>query len=1117
MQADILSPLIGSRYRLEAQLGRGGMGAVYRAVDRLTGEAVALKRVTTPTHTLQFAPRITDDSDASGSSNLRLALAQEFHTLASLRHPNIIRVLDYGFDADGQPYLTMDLLDAPRTILEAGRDQPLAVKVGLIVQTLQALAYLHRRGVIHRDLKPDNVAVVREGGADHVRVLDFGLALAPESLQRDGAAYDFAGTLAYMAPEVLQGDDALEASDLYAVGVIAFELLTGVHPFRAETTTQMVNRVLNEPLDISPLLAVLPTPTLDEFIIVLTDEGRTPSLLEIIDRLLAKHPLDRYRSAEAVIADLCATLDLPIPEESAAIRESFLQSARFVGREAELHQLRAALDAAIGGAGSLWLIGGESGVGKSRLLQELRARAQIAGVLTLHGQAAATGGLPYHVWRDPVRRLILSTELTPNEASLLTLLVPDIAALADSPVRPLDAGRYRPQAAQQQLIQLIVDLFHRQTGPIVLLLEDLQWAHEGLEILRALAPFIPELPLLVVASFRDDERPGLPDELPQARLLSLQRLEADEIARLTASMLGDAGRRPDVVDFLQRETEGNAFFLVETVRALAEESGSLTSIGHATLPPRLITGGIQQVIERRLNRVPVWARDLLRLAAVIGRVLDMRLLAQAAETIDLEEWLTICANRAVFDSHEGVWRFAHDKLRETLLDGLSAAEWVAYHQQAALAIETAYAGDLERYAAALAEHWHNAGDLVKEGRYAISAAMQAEDASEYLAARRLFARALELRAYETADNPAQSHAEIHWRLGNTFYKMGDYETARAHQRQALALYRALDDRKGIANAITGIAEADMRQGLNDQAEAAFLEAQAIREEQGLTADIGYGYMNLGVIQTNRNNWEAARPLFEKCLAVMEQVGSERDIARALNNCANILDVLGSKDEARALHHRALAIRERVHDLHGICYSLSNIGWLEFDLENFAAARPLMEKALTLARRIADRNATASDLAALGEISFRQGDLTLAQTYLQEALDLRRAMEDRGGILTTTRQLGNTARAAGSFDAALAYYRDALALTEEFSLPWEIPQTLHEIARLLLAQDKPRQALKLLAFVRTQRDQPDHHDEDLINDLEARLTPHAYTSALTLGAQLTLADVRAQVAAGTLDF
>ena len=243
MQADRLSPLINNRYQLEEQLGRGGMGAVYRAYDRLSRETVALKRVITPTTHLQFASRQSNDSAASTSGVLRIALAQEFHTLASLRHPNIIRVLDYGFDDERLPYLTMDLLPAPRPLVEAGQGAPLETKINLLVQMLQALAYLHRRNVIHRDLKPDNVAVVRENGADRVRVLDFGLALTPEYLNAGGGS-DAAGTLAYMAPEVLQGDYATEASDLYAVGVMAYEMLVGTHPFASGSNVEMIKKVI---------------------------------------------------------------------------------------------------------------------------------------------------------------------------------------------------------------------------------------------------------------------------------------------------------------------------------------------------------------------------------------------------------------------------------------------------------------------------------------------------------------------------------------------------------------------------------------------------------------------------------------------------------------------------------------------------------------------------------------------------------------------------------------------------------------------------------------------------------------------------------------------------------
>src|SRR5262249_40740512 len=150
-------------------------------------------------------------------------------------------------------------------------------------------------------------------------------------------------------------------------------------------------------------------------------------------------------------------------------------------------------------------------------------------------------------------------------------------------------------------------VFRKQEQPIVLILEDLHWADEDLLLLKRLMRYIQTLPLMIVASYRNDERPDLPTQLPGMRLISLQRLEHESIAELSESMLGPGGRQLDIVDFLQRETEGNAFFLVEVVRVLAEEAGRLDQIGTMVLPHSVVSGGIQRIVERRLHRIPVEA------------------------------------------------------------------------------------------------------------------------------------------------------------------------------------------------------------------------------------------------------------------------------------------------------------------------------------------------------------------------------------------------------------------------------------------------------------------------------------------------------------------------------
>lgn len=718
--------VLGNRYVLETLLGRGGMGSVYRAVDRLTAQPVALKMVTAPSSRLLF-------SKMEDSTDVRLALANEFKTLASLRHPYIISVLDYGFDEERQPYFVMELLEGAQNLLKAAQQQPLEGQMRLLLQVLQALAYLHRRGVIHRDLKPDNIAVVN----DQVRVLDFGLAVAFDETMKEDES--IVGTLPYLAPELLIGEAASKASDLYAVGVIAYELFAGRHPFPMTSINQLLLDIVQTPPSPEPLEVDAP-------------------LVTLILRLLSKDPAARYADAADVLREYADLIGQGSQYETAALRESFLQAAHFVGREAELRLLNEPLSRVIQERqGDAWLVGGESGIGKTRLLDELRTQALVKGALALRGQAVSEGGSPYQLWRDVIRRLVVQTELTFEEASILKGLVPDIETLLfreipDAP--PLDA-----QAAQRRLHAAIVEVLRRQKQALVLLLEDMHWAgSESMALLAYVNQVVHQLPVLVVASYRDDEAPQLPAALPGMNVVALKRLERGAIADLSAAMLGKAGQQQRVVDLLAQQTEGNVFFLVEMVRALAEEAGQLDEVGNMVLPTRIISGGVQQIVRRRLGRVPSQDFPLLQAAAVAGRELDLALLRVIAPENDLERWLTTGLNAAVLNIQNEVWQFAHDKLREGILSDLPEGSSGGLHRQVAGAIEQAYP-DMPEKSALLAYHWGQAGDADKELQYSQAAGQQAARSSANIEAIRYYSRALEL-LLEQPPSPARDTQEL---------------------------------------------------------------------------------------------------------------------------------------------------------------------------------------------------------------------------------------------------------------------------------------------------------------------------------------------------------------------
>ncbi len=1064
MTGNPAATLIGKRYQLHESLGRGAMGAVYRATDRLTAQTVAVKRVTTV-----FESRPLDSS--TERFDTRLALAREFKVLASLRHPHIISVLDYGFDEVGQPFVTMELLQEARPFVLAGQGEPLERKIELLVELLQALAYLHRRGILHRDLKPGNVLVDANG---RVKVLDFGLAAKSEQ------AKEIAGTIAYMAPEVLQGKQVTVASDLYAVGVMAYELIAGRHPFDVRDTNHLVRAILNSNPDLALLYAQTyhgdlipeldgglgdtlhfegnqpPTDLLedredrtitDEKRIVILDDTQHLShppikgdvelesgpatfneryiLASIIGRLLAKSPADRYYDAYDVIQELCAAMGQEVPAESPAIRESFLQAAEFVGRHVELDQLTKALANSIIGQGSAWLVGGESGVGKSRLLEELRTHALVEGVMLLRGQAVSEGGLPYEVWHDPLRRLVLTSDITDVEAGILKDLISDIEDLIGRKVP--DAVKLEGTAYQQRLLGTIASIFQRQQQPVLLLLEDLQWvSNESLEIVKRLAGMIGELPILIVSSYRTEDRPQLADELPEMTLLKLERLSTEGIAELSVSMLGETGRQPQVLELLQRETEGNVFFMVEVVRALAEEAGRLDQIGRVELPEHIFAGGIQTVIKRRLDRVPAEGQYLLQLAAVSGRELDLAVLQQVKGDLNLDEWLIICANRAVLEIQDGEWRFAHDKLRAAALNAIPSEQQPTYHRSIAEAIEKVYPDAFDQ-AATIAQHWRVAGDVDKERFYSQRAGEHALKISAFSDAIAHFERALELLPSQSAE---RIEAELHTKLGETLQYTGDYVNAIRRLEKGLQIARAIDDQTGVARALNLMGDAYWGQGDYPKAammcEEGLTISRTIDDQRGIARALN----RLGMVSAETGDYAAAVQRLEESLRYVGVIDDLEGCAIVINNLGTVSYATGDYPGARRYFSESLTIWQTVGDRRQAAISLMNLGSVAGEQGDFDSATRYFQDTLETCRAIGNRRGVAMALDNLGFVAELKGDYPGATRYFEASLALARAIGNRRGMATTLVNLGHVARAEKSLERAADYYYQALSLARE---------------------------------------------------------------------------------------
>ncbi|MGF1507855.1 MAG: tetratricopeptide repeat protein, partial [Anaerolineae bacterium] len=822
--------------------------------------------------------------------------------------------------------------------------------------------------------------------------------------------------------------------------------------------------------------------------------------------LLSKNPAERYPNAYAALRALCQATDYPIPPQSTQVRESFLQASTFVGREAELNQLVGTLDQLNRGA-ALFLVGGESGVGKSRLLEELRIRALVRRVTVLRGQAVEEGAKPFQAWRGIVRPLLLMAQVSDMQASILKDLAPDVADLLGRPIP--DAPELTGRAYQDRLVLTIVDLLRAVPHPVVLLLEDIHWGEDNLVPLRQIVQVRDQLPqLMIVATYRDDEAPALPDALPAVTHLTLERLDLTATRELGAAMLGDAGTRDEVVQLLHTQSEGNLFFLLETVRALAEQSPNLHTIGQTPLPSAVLTGRMQELTRRRLNKVDARFSDLQRLAAVIGREIKADLLASCYDAAAVEAWLANASDYGVVEVVENTWRFAHDKLRETILTDIPAGDKPALHRTAAQAIEAVFPGD-DNYNEALLHHWRAAGDIAKELHYLNAVAhYMTQISNRFDAAEALLTDVLNRLPMSDPRRAAPLNL-----LAILCSKRGQYQQATRYAEEARIIAQRTGKPEDVARALQSLGIAATHQGDYERGTAIYQQCLVMFRELGMQRHLGLIFNNLGVIATYQGDYAQAAELFGQGVAIFRQIDDQRNLSMGLNNLGNIATFQGDYARAVDLHQQSLTIREQLGTLHGISNNLISLGIVAKTQKDYARAAELFERSLAIARRIGDQTVISYNLNNLGDVARNQGDYERASDLYQQSLAMKRERGDQLGMSYSLNGLGQVALKQRHVHDAVDCFTQALSITMAINT---IPRALIAIlglAEVFMVQGQPHRAGELVGLARAHPKADNDVQEvlaDLLLRLEAALPSAQVKAALEHGAQLNLDTVAADL-------
>ncbi len=560
--------LIAGRYLPQRMLGRGGAKEVWLAHDLTLDRPVAIARAR---------------SGAAGAE-ARARMRREARLMARLGdHPNIVTVYDAVEDGDVLHIVARYMAGgslAERLAAAPGGRLPVDEVLRTGRSLADALAHAHEHGVVHRDVKPDNVWLAGDGSAG---LGDFGIAMASDDPVSSAASAT--GTPYYQAPEQGAGEAPLPQSDLYALGATLWELLCGRPPFTgADALALLAQHRYAEPEPPSRHAGDVP-----------------PGLDALVLALLAKRAADRPQQAAEVRDALDRLGGAPtVPVVLVAADREPL-----IGRDAELASLRRALDAARAGSAHVVAIAGEPGIGKTRIVDEAAADAGARGAAVVRGRAEEESRA-YGPWRAALRPLVAAASGLParvlGDVRRLTGegRPPAEAPSGAAPARDGEEERLRLFDAVAQLVRSAAS-----ERPLFIALEDLHAVdRSSLLLLGHLLQAAPDAQLLVVLTYRSAELTpghalaGLLDDIERDRRLSRVPLSGLPEAAVARFFPPDADVGAGALHELHERTAGNPFFLRELVRLLAER-GELYGDG-ATLPV-VVPDRVREVVGRRLE------------------------------------------------------------------------------------------------------------------------------------------------------------------------------------------------------------------------------------------------------------------------------------------------------------------------------------------------------------------------------------------------------------------------------------------------------------------------------------------------------------------------------------
>lgn len=1060
--------VVRNRYRIESKIGESLLGTVLKATDTEENRTVVLK-ILSPAFSTATVERFM----------------QQTQQIVALDHPNIVEVFawdreeNYVLSVEAyvphptlQDFLNERDINADEARTPSGLSTSPSYLLEIALDVISALEYAHSHGVVLGDLKPQNIFLTPQGA----RLTGIGLGRLEEGRNLLDTPRLFL-TADYLAPEQILGEALDARTDLYAFGMILYQLFTGHLPFEEPARGEAsISADTSEQAVLLSHLRHSPRHPRD----FNSPDGKpqiSASLDHLIMKLLDQNPNNRYASAQQVRRILSNLLsDI---ESSARPRTQLL-----VGREKQVQTLRTCWEEAVAGRGQLAFITGEPGIGKTRLAQQVAAQSHPPVLLVGHCDDSE-GQPPYRLFTEVLREYLntVPPEFFNTEArqqiSNFAPLIPEIHQMLPE---LLVASALDPRQEQLRLMTSLTQFIRRATQerPWFLILEDLHWADaNSLELLLYLGRHIPTMPIFVIGTYNDiDLERGHPlletlrglRSHPTYRHVPLERLSQDEVELALTYLWGLTVPEP-LVEKIYAQTAGNPFYMEEVAKVL-EDDGLIPPSG-VTADPMWHEQALKEVrlpqsaretVWRRIEQLSTETRGVLRQAAVLGhsfRFEDLQRMSGLSEW-QLLEHLDEAFERQLIEEIPATTQargprlhFHQAEIQDVIYADLGPLRRRLLHRKAGEALEhraagkTDSAGFISAFAEELAYHFGEANEIDKTITYSLQAARQAHLAYANTTALQWYARVLEILHKAEPETVAHHHESLlfaHQSSGIVLTLTGQYDEALAHYAVAQALLEAQPpsdaQRRQLAELCYEIATV---YELRDDYDTVFAWLQRGLDtvaESAPTIEAARIYLLGAKVYSRQGDNTQALTWCQKSLDIATCITtSEGKLAygAAFYTQAGIDMRLGNLDNAIQFCHESIHAYQEVGDLAGESNAHINLASAYVLRGDWQQASQSYQRGWTIKREIGDVYGQAISSNNLGNLHFKRGEWQEARNMYTQSLAIWQNIRAPRGEAVALINLAQVYIHQEDWPQAQQYLQQSQALLDEIGSKEFLPE------------------------------------------------------------------------------